>query len=278
MPLVFAVPLTEVGAPGTLSTSTSFVSIEPLPVHPSVLVAATVKVYRDPGVSPVTVALVPDPVTMVGDPGSARTALRYGVTVLEVTVQPHGTHPAELGAVQLTDSLSLMLERAVAAVGAVGAVPSVTWFDATEAGLVPSGLNACTVKVYAVPTVSPDTVVLLSVVPPTASPVQVPHAGDGVTVLPWIPPPLFAGSVQLTVTLPLVMTTAALTAVGAPGAIIGVSTLDAGDDGPVPMALVAWTVNVYPVPTVPPVTMVLGTVPLEVNPEHPGQAGDGITV
>jgi hypothetical protein len=65
------------------------------------------------------------------------------------------------------------------------------------------------------------------------------------TVLALSPDPLVCGAVQLTVTLPLVMTTAALTAVGAPGGSEGVSTLDADDGGPVPIALFAWTVKVY---------------------------------
>jgi hypothetical protein len=54
--------------------------------------------------------------------------------------------------------------------------------------------------------------------------------------------PLFAGAVQLTLAdaLPAV----AVTLVGAPGTVNGVTLFDAGEDGPVPAAFVAVTVNV----------------------------------
>jgi hypothetical protein len=96
---------------------------------------------------------------MVGDPSTS--PVPTGVTVLEVIVQPHGVHPVELGAVQLTDTLPSLLELALTAVGALGAVPSMTWLDAADAGPVPSALVDVTVKVYAVPTVSPETVALV---------------------------------------------------------------------------------------------------------------------
>jgi hypothetical protein len=48
---------------------------------------------------------------------------------------------------------------------------------------------------------------------------------------------------------------AALTAVGAPGSVAGVTLFDAAEAGPVPTLLVAATVHVYAVPFVSPVTV-----------------------
>jgi hypothetical protein len=55
-------------------------------------------------------------------------------------------------------------------------------------------------------------------------------------------PPLLAGATQLTVALALPAT--AVTPVGAPGVVSGVTAADAAEAGPVPLALVAVTVNV----------------------------------
>ena len=59
-------------------------------------------------------------------------------------------------------------------------------------------------------------------------------------------PPSLAGAVNVMIAsaLPGV----ALTAVGAPGTVIGVTALDGDDAGPGPASLVAVTVNVYAVP------------------------------
>ena len=48
---------------------------------------------------------------------------------------------------------------------------------------------------------------------------------------------------------------------GAPGAVAGVTLLDAAEAGPVPMAFVAVTVNVYAVPFVSPVTVAVSVLP-----------------
>ena len=64
--------------------------------------------------------------------------------------------------------------------------------------------------------------------------------------------PPSAGTVQLTVAEALPGT--ALTPVGAPGTVAGVTALDGLDGGPVPVPLVAVTVKVYGVPLVRPVT------------------------
>jgi hypothetical protein len=59
-------------------------------------------------------------------------------------------------------------------------------------------------------------------------------------------PPSLLGPVKLTVAW--AFPGAAVTAVGAPGTVAGVTAADATDAGPVPTALVAVTVNVYAVP------------------------------
>ena len=80
-------------------------------------------------------------------------------------------------------------------------------------------------------------------------------------------PPLFAGAVKATVALAL--PAAAAPMVGAPGTVAaapGVTLFDAADAGPVPIALVAVTVNVYAVPLVRPVTEIGLAVPVAVIP------------
>jgi hypothetical protein len=138
---------------------------------------------------------------------------------------------------------------AVPIVGAPGTVAGVTLLEAADAGPVPIALVAFTVKVYAVPFVSPVTVIGLD------APVAVMLPGLEVTVYEVIGlPPFEAGGVKLTVAcwLPAV----AVTAVGAPGTVAGVTLFDAADAGPVPIALVAVTVKVYVVPFVKPVTVI----------------------
>lgn len=66
----------------------------------------------------------------------------------------------------------------------------------------------------------------------------------------------------------------ALTPVGAPGTVVGVTAEDADEADPVPTALVAVTVNVYAVPFVRPVTVaVVAPVVVAVKPP-----GDDVTV
>jgi hypothetical protein len=73
-------------------------------------------------------------------------------------------------------------------------------------------------------------------------------------------PPFELGAVKLTVAWALPAT--AVTPVGAPGTVAGVTLFDAADEGPVPIALVAFTVNVYAVPLVRPVIIcVVAVVP-----------------
>jgi len=66
----------------------------------------------------------------------------------------------------------------------------------------------------------------------------------------------------------------AVTAIGAPGTVLGVVAALASDSGEVPIALVAVTVKVYAVPLVRPVTVaVVAPVVLTVAP-----SGDAVTV
>jgi len=146
--------------------------------------------------------------------------------------------PLLAGAVKLTVALPLLTvaEILVGAPGAIGA--GVTADDTLEAVPVPRELVAVTVKVYAVPLVSPITVIGDDV------PVAVKLPGEEVTVYPVIAdPPVFAGTVKLTVALPLL--TVAEILVGTPGAVVaGVTEADAVEAVPVPTMLVAVTVKV----------------------------------
>ena len=64
-------------------------------------------------------------------------------------------------------------------------------------------------------------------------------------------PPELPGALNVIVALPLPGGTVPM--VGAPDASSGVTLLDAAEDGPVPLALVAVTVKVYVVPLFNPV-------------------------
>ena len=146
--------------------------------------------------------------------------------------------PLLAGAVKLTVALPL-LPVAEIPVGAPGAIAAgVTADDALEAVPVPTELVAVTVMVYAVPLVSPVTVI------GDDAPVAVRPPGEEVTVYPVITdPPVFTGAVKLTVALPLL--TVAEILVGTPGAIgAGVTADDALEAVPVPTELVALTVKV----------------------------------
>jgi hypothetical protein len=130
-------------------------------------VAITVKVYAVPLVSPVTVIGLVEPVPVIL-PG-------FEVTVYPVIADP----PLLAGAVNATIACALPAV-AVPIVGAPGPVEGVTEFEATLAGLIPLAFVAITVKVYAVPLVSPVTIIGL------AEPVPVKPPGLEVTVYPVI--------------------------------------------------------------------------------------------
>jgi len=153
--------------------------------------------------------------------------------------------PVLVGAVQLTvaDALAAVADTPVGAPGSVGPL-GVTALDGDEAGPVPLALVADTVNVYVVPFVRPVTVVdVTGGLPVTVTGVWAVEPMNGVTVYVVIVlPPLLTGAVQLTEAEPL--PAVAVTPVGAPGSAFGVTELDGDDAAPVPLALVADTVNV----------------------------------
>ena len=261
LPLLFTTAVTAVGAPGNAASVWLVDAAEAEPV-PITFVAVTVKVYAVPRVSPTMVAGLLAGVVPVQPPQAGD-----GITVYWLIAAP-----LVAGAVQLTAMLPLVFTEAVTAVGAPGGSAGVTGLDDADDAPVPITLVAFTVKVYAVPRVSPTTVALVVV---EVTPVHPEHAGDGLTVYPVIADPLVAGAVQLTVTVPVLLATP-LTAPGAPGGSAGMTAPDAADAVPVPTELVAVTVKVYEVPRVSPTTVV--DADAEVIPVQPPQVGLAVTV
>jgi hypothetical protein len=86
-----------------------------------------------------------------------------------------GDPPFDAGGAKATDACPLP-GVAVPMVGVPGTVAAVTEFEDAEAALVPTALVAVTVKVYAVPLVSPVTMM------GEDAPVAVMPPGDEVTV------------------------------------------------------------------------------------------------
>jgi hypothetical protein len=137
-------------------------------------------------------------------------------------------------------------------------------------------LLALTVKVYEAPYASPVIRPLVAAAPLTANPVQEEQAGEGVIEYWVIADPLFAGSVQVTVTLPSVAAVA-VPMVGASGGMAAVIGEEA-TPVPAPYVLVAFTVNVYAVPSVSPPMEVLVVDPPVLNPVQVEHAGFDVTV
>src|SRR6476469_2949639 len=135
--------------------------------------------------------------------------------------------------------------------GLPGTVAGVTVLELADAAPVPLALTACTLKLYAVPLVRPETsalgvlpetVSVLTVVPPIRTCTSQPVTGD---------PPSLPG-VQLRLTLVLPRT--AVTAVGALGTPTGVTALDGAESRPAPKRLLARTWKVYGLLVTRPVT------------------------
>ncbi len=169
----------------------------------------------------------PDDNPQVRPPGLA-------VTVYAVIAAP----PLLTGASHDTTTCPLPFEASIL-VGASGSVAGVTVLVAGDELEVPTVLVAVTVNVYAVPLVRP---LIVQESAPDDNP-QVRPPGLVVTVYAVIvDPPLLTGALHDTTTCVLPLTPATL--VGAPGSVIGVTTLEAGDELDVPAALVAVTVNV----------------------------------
>jgi len=180
-------------------------------------------------VSPLTTKLVgtglaPAGVLAVIPPG-------LDVAVYDVIALP----PLLAGAVQLTVACPFPA-TARTPVGAPGGLSGVTATGVgDDSGPLPMAFVACTVNVYWMPFVSPFTTTLVAFAPLT---VAVKPPGVDVAVYERILlPPLFPGSVQLTVACAFPAT--ALTFVGAPGSVAGVTALDGADAGPGPTPFVA---------------------------------------
>jgi hypothetical protein len=143
-----AAPSVIVGAPGTVAGVTAFDEADAA-LFPTLLVARTVKVYGVPLVSPVTVADNVAPLTLAAWAPGEETAV-YPVTTLP---------PSLAGAVQVITA-EPSPRVAVPIVGAPGTVAAagVTELEAADSAPGPTLLVAWTVKVYAVPLVSPPTV------------------------------------------------------------------------------------------------------------------------
>ena len=129
---------------------------------PIALIAATLKVYVWPGVRP--------PTTVNGvRVESAHSAIRpvnrtVGTPGAVISYPRIGAPPVFAGGRQRTDTAPVPVPlptRTETLVGAAGAVPvrgpGVTAAVGSDAGLSPRALCAVTVKVYAVPSVSPGT-------------------------------------------------------------------------------------------------------------------------
>ena len=125
---------------------------------------------------------------------------------------------------------------AVTPVGAFGVVAGVTALLVPEAVLVPIALVAVTVKVYVVPFVKPVTVI--GDVPPVAVNPPIFEVTVYEVIVEY---PSLTGAVNVIVAEPFPET--AVTPVGAPGTVAGVTALLGLDATLVPTALVAVTVN-----------------------------------
>ena len=127
---------------------------------------------------------------------------------------------------------------AVPMVGAPGMTEGVAGGEAAEAGPVPIGLVALTVKVYAVPLFNPlmvhDTVPVVVQVWPPLEVTEYPVMAS---------PPFDAGAFQETTDW-LFAYDVPVTPVGAPGLVGTTTGLDGTEDDPTPSPLVADTVKV----------------------------------
>ena len=148
--------------------------------------------------------------------------------------------PSLAGAVHDTvaDPFEATADTPVGAPGTTAA--GVTDAEALDAALLPTLLLAFTVNVYPVPFERPETRQL--VVLPFAV-VHVKEPGELVTVYEvMLAPPVLLGAAQDTVADPFELT--AVTLIGAPGTVAGVTDADALEAALVPALLLALTVNV----------------------------------
>jgi hypothetical protein len=180
-----------------------------------------------------------------------------------------GEPPFEIGALQLISAdatpgmpVTPRTDDGGPAVGEVGTTAD----EAEEAVEPPTTFMATTVTVTGVPLANPVSVAVRTFPTVTGLPT------DGVTVYPVIAePPFEAGATQETVTELIPAT--AVTFVGEPGTVAGVTADEAEDAGELPIEFVATTVNVSDVPFVKPVNEAVRTLPTVT-----GLPTDGVTV
>ena len=168
--------------------------------------------------------------------------------------------PVDAGA--LHDTVAFALPAvALIPIGLLGTVIGVIDEDAVDAVEFPAPFVATTVNVYEVPLVSPVTVAEV------VDDVAVKLPGDDVTVYEVMTdPPVDAGALHETVDCPFPAD--ALTLVGLPGTVIGVTGEDATDASEFPILFTAITVNVYVDPLVRPV--IVADAPEDVVVTLPG--------
>jgi len=141
-------------------------------------------------------------------------------------------------------------------------MPVVNEFEDALSGPQPAAFCALTLKVYVVLLDNPLTKIGEQV------PVPVRQPGVEIAVYPVIAdPPLDVGAVKST--LARAPQRLAVPIVGAPGTVYGVTEQLAVLHEPVPLALAAFTLNVYAVPLVNPDTTIGADAPVFVNP--PGE-------
>jgi hypothetical protein len=138
----------------------------------------------------------------------------------------------------------------VGCAGASGTRFGTTTTDATDAGPEPLAFVADTVHVYDFPFDKPPTTT--GEPAPDAEPATPPldDTHDPSNSVIALPPS--SGATNVTVTCASPAPTAGCA--GADGTVLGITTAEAGDDGPVPFAFVALTVHVYDFPFVNPFT------------------------
>ena len=176
-----------------------------------------------------------------------------------------GEPPFDVGAVNATFTWFVFVLVAAPITGAPGTPIVVTDPEgADDAEVRPAVLVAVTVNVYEVPDVSPVTVMVPS---PACSKVPDPPAGLEVAVyFVIVAPPFDVGAVNATVAVVDPVAVAA-PITGAPIVLTDPEAVDATDARPV--VFVAVTVNVYEVPAVSPVTLMVPSPACSKVPDPP---------
>ena len=208
---------------------------------PRPLCALTVHVYVLASVTPCTLRCVDQAFTVFASPPLPDThETTYGG---DESALPLAGPGVKLTTSRCTPTNSGFSGTAVTAVGAPG-VPWITAGEAADAPLVPARFVDVTLQVYVLPVVVPDTLTGLVADEPVW--VTPPLLDVHVAVLFVIAAPFVAPGVKETFmgTTGDVEPDAAITAVGAAGAIAGTIELDGALAGPVPTPFVPDTVQV----------------------------------